>query len=193
MRTIGIVAETDAFQRHQQLIRGMQPVEDADLFALLEHYCDPMLPPLDEDHSQLLVGAVHPARFHVSNKQPPSWLAGPLFTTFATTKHKQGHEVSQSGDQEDAALLFAQAKSFKSRTEVVLTALREKVACALGVQPDDIDTRKTLSDYGVDSLMAVELRSWFRRDFQTVVAVFEIMGGKSIRSVSELIAGKSSE
>ncbi len=56
---------------------------------------------------------------------------------------------------------------------------------------EDVDAEKTLADYGTDSLMAVELRSWMRKDFGADVTEFDMMGGKSIKAVGELVAGKA--
>lgn len=52
---------------------------------------------------------------------------------------------------------------------------------------EDIDTVRQLSDYGVDSLMAVELRSWLSRDFSADITVFDILGGASIAMIGQLV------
>lgn len=66
-----------------------------------------------------------------------------------------------------------------------------KLARALSNLPDDIDPDKRLSEYGVDSLMAVKIRNGIDIDFQAEVAVFEIMGGTTIRSVGTLVTDRS--
>lgn len=64
----------------------------------------------------------------------------------------------------------------------------------LAVSDEDVDTRNPLSDYGVDSLMAVELRNWIRRDFKTIVAVFDLMGNNiSLLSIGNMVAQSSDE
>lgn len=47
-----------------------------------------------------------------------------------------------------------------------------------------MDPSKCLSNYGVDSLMAVELRNWMRRDFKASLAVFKVMDGMTIPTVA---------
>jgi acyl carrier protein len=61
----------------------------------------------------------------------------------------------------------------------------------MSIAPEDVELGKPLSSYGVDSLMAVELRNWIRRDFGAPVAVFDIMGGVPIRAVGELVVARS--
>lgn len=65
------------------------------------------------------------------------------------------------------------------------------MARALGIAVEDVDAEKTLADYGTDSLMTVELRSWMRKDFGAEVTLFDMMGGKSIKAVGELVVGKA--
>ncbi|ETS79029.1 hypothetical protein PFICI_08882 [Pestalotiopsis fici W106-1] len=100
--------------------------------------------------------------------------------------------TSPTSSSDDAAQRFLQAGSAAERAEVVAGALQEKLARALGVEIDEIDVGKGLADYGVDSLMAVELRNWIRRDFGVSVAVFEIMDGKAvIRDIGASVEAKA--
>ncbi|KAK5988235.1 Compactin diketide synthase mlcB [Cladobotryum mycophilum] len=191
MRTIGIIAENDDYRLHRQQVRDMQPVEEADYLALLEHYCDPDLSPLDVDHSQVLVGAVHPAYFRERGEVPISAVARPLFAGFEASQGEDTHSTELT-KQDGTAVLFKQAAgSRKGRCNIVLMAFQTKLARALDVQPEDIDPRRSLADYGVDSLMAVELRNWVRRDFRVLVTVFELMGGTSLVTVGELIVERA--
>lgn len=53
--------------------------------------------------------------------------------------------------------------------------------------------RKALSDYGVNLLMAVELRNWVRNDFGAAISVFEIIRGKLIAEVGGLLVIRAQE
>ena len=48
----------------------------------------------------------------------------------------------------------------------------------MGRPAGDVDTGKPLYAYGVDSLLAVELRNWFGKEIGAEVAIFDIMGGQ---------------
>ena len=73
----------------------------------------------------------------------------------------------------------------------MVEALKNKLVHAVGLQVEDIDLYRGLADYGVDSLMAVELRNWIWREFHASVAIFEIMGGRDINGVGQLVAEKA--
>jgi hybrid polyketide synthase/nonribosomal peptide synthetase ACE1 len=50
----------------------------------------------------------------------------------------------------------------------------------LAVSPDEVINEKvTLVDQGVDSLMAVEVRSWFLKELDVDIPVLKILGGSS--------------
>ncbi|KAI1739761.1 hypothetical protein F4680DRAFT_466265 [Xylaria scruposa] len=191
MRTIGIIAETKDPRRHQAYLDGFPPIEAGDFFAILEHYLDPEIPRLDEAQSQLLIGAIHPAHFLARGEVPIRLVSRPLFAGFSFKSTRQKESGTDSDAQEDVETLFAQAKSKEDRLAIVISAFKKKLARALWIEAEEIDTRRGLSNYGVDSLMAVELRSWIRRDFYAAVTVFEIMGGTNIAAIAELVVERT--
>lgn len=85
---------------------------------------------------------------------------------------------------------YAQAALNEDRIDIMVHALTTKLARALSTSADDIEQGKQLGDYGVDSLMAIELQNWIARDFGVNIAVFEIMGGTKVAAIGELVAGK---
>lgn len=193
MRSVGYVAQRIA---DSQVIRSnarkLVPIETDEFLNILDHYCDPALPPLDETHSQLLIGARTAADYTARGEEPLPATLSPLFAGFNNARR---HENNGRGNAEskgaDPSLLFQQAGSAEERHAVVTTALRAKVSLALGVTVKDVDAAKTLADYGTDSLMAVELRGWMRKEFGADVTVFDMMGGKSLNAVGELVVGKA--
>jgi aryl carrier-like protein len=197
MGSVGYVAQRSA---DSQVIRAnarkLVPIETDEFLEILDHYCDPALPPLDETHSQLLIGARTAGDYTARGEEPVPATLRPLFAGFNnnsrhhqdTTRRAARADVAEEADP---SLLFQQAGSAEERRAVVTVALRAKVARALGVTVEDVDAEKTLADYGTDSLMAVELRSWMRKDFGADVTVFDMMGGKSIKAVGELVVGKA--
>lgn len=88
-------------------------------------------------------------------------------------------------------MLFVQADGAEERQTIVVEALRAEVARALGISAEAVEVGKTMADYGMDSLMAVELRSWMRKGFGADVTAFDMMGGKSIKAVGEMVVEKA--
>lgn len=202
MRDDGAIRESEQYRRRRAAANDINPVSTADLLAVLEHYCDPLLPPPPPllapgslDQSQLLVGAATPAEVRARGGDLSWAMRTRLFAGFdvdvaRATGMGTGNTSASAGEgvEKSAAQLFRQADNATERQVVVVEALRGKLARALAVEVDEIDGGKSLTDYGVDSLMAVELRNWIRRDFGANLAVFDIMnGGKTIRDIGDTV------
>ena len=62
------------------------------------------------------------------------------------------------------------------------------------LRPDTpVDTSLSLSQVGLDSLTAIELRRWFRQAFGLQISVLEIMGSASLKQLGETVAAKLKE
>jgi hypothetical protein len=56
---------------------------------------------------------------------------------------------------------------------------------------DDIEPTKPVSNYGVDSLLAVELRSWINAEIEADVSVFDLLSNTPITSLAKKITTTS--
>ncbi|KAI5859540.1 hypothetical protein GGS23DRAFT_584878 [Durotheca rogersii] len=198
MRNIGIVAENQAYQRQRKHQDDMQKLDDSELLALLTLCCDPAEPQpaspasasSERASSQRLFGFREPADFISRGISPPVMLARPLFEPFSFVLG--GREAAHHDAGEGPAGAFrAAAGDSAEQIQVVIRALALKLARSLGISPDDVELNKPLSSYGVDSLMAVELRNWIGRDFLAAVTVFDIMGNVPISTIGDLVVAKS--
>lgn len=102
-------------------------------------------------------------------------------------------ETSEDGDGADsrtgaamrAALLEA---SPAERLEMIESLLRKQVARVLGMSPSKLDVEKPLTDLGLDSLMAVELRNWIEGDLRLNLPIVELVRGPSVLQLAEIMA-----
>ncbi|KAI1392973.1 uncharacterized protein F4822DRAFT_441708 [Hypoxylon trugodes] len=187
MRNIGIVAETQLYQRQRKSWDDMERIDGKELLALLTVLCDPSTRQMD---SQVLFGLRTPAHFLTKGQIPPPLLTRPLFAPFS---HIIGEVKNTSRDRGvDVVAAFREATDTGERIQIVIRALTQKLARSMEISPDDVELNKPLSSYGVDSLMALELRNWIGRDFQASVAVFDIMGTVPIAAIGDSIVAKSS-
>ncbi|OTA83804.1 hypothetical protein M434DRAFT_400620 [Hypoxylon sp. CO27-5] len=62
------------------------------------------------------------------------------------------------------------------------------------LRPDEeVDTSMTLAQMGLDSLMAIELRRWFKGAFGLTLSALEIIGTGTLVQLAELVANKLAE
>ncbi|KAG8157435.1 hypothetical protein KVR01_012819 [Diaporthe batatas] len=190
MGDIGVVAESEGLQRHFERTQGLDAISENEFLALLDMCCDPARPTIacDASASQLLVGLTTPAERISRMLEPLEPLERPLFSYFKWPRGGAMQNAGSSGgDAVAVAELFRQADSPEDRAAVVVDALVNKLARALTIKPVDLDVTQPLHAFGVDSLIAVELRNWMGKQFAADVPVFEIMGGSTVLAVGELV------
>ena len=194
MMNIGIIAEKEAYQRQRETSNDMQPIDDKELLALLTLCCDPNnpieLPPLSE--GQVLFGLRTPADILSEGQKPPALLERPLLSAFSYLVGGSNTPNQAAEHAEKARDLFQRSSDARERQQVVIRAIAAKLARAMSISPDDVEPSKPLSSYGVDSLMAVELRNWITKEFSSTVVVFDIIGRVSIAGVAEVVESRSS-
>lgn len=190
MRNIGIIAETVAYQRQRHAADDMRPIDRAELLALLTMCCNP---DASSASSQVLLGLGTPADHLAKGQTPPALLDRPLLAAFSYLPGSSASTDREALKRTDAdpASLFRKSTDSSERIQIVLHALAVKLARAMSILPEDVDPSRELSTYGVDSLMAVDLRNWIGTNFGASVAVFEIMGGVSIADIADLVVAKS--
>ncbi|KAL7937160.1 putative polyketide synthase [Trichoderma chlorosporum] len=196
MRNIGIVAENSAYQRQRQSLEDMKQIEDTELLATLAMYCAPnsqLSHTVAQAQGQVLLGLKTPADLLSKGRNPPELMDRPLFAPFSSIAGSGAAASNGANTNQEAAAgaRFRQAVDAGERADIVLRALAARLARAMSISSDDVESNKTLSHYGVDSLMSVDLRNWLGREFGATLSVFDIMGGSSISKIVGLVVERS--
>jgi acyl carrier protein len=108
----------------------------------------------------------------------------PRFTELCKEDETQKDGSSGDGMAIRKTLLAAPAEL---RKEMLLSFLKEKVARVLGSSPDKVDLTKPLTDVGLDSLMAVELRNWVEGELRVTLPIAELLQGPSVDRLADLL------
>ncbi|UQC74786.1 beta-ketoacyl synthase domain-containing protein [Colletotrichum lupini] len=82
-------------------------------------------------------------------------------------------------------------KTDDEAVHLITSALVQRLAKLMMMPEDDVDAGKPLSAYGVDSLVAVEVRNWIAKEVAVEVSVFDIMANIPMRQLAADLAGKS--
>ena len=83
------------------------------------------------------------------------------------------------------------ADSFNAATGVVEAQMIEKVASAIPMPPEDVDPSRPMGHYGVDSLIASEVRNWAFNVVKGVLHAPEILAAPSIDELAGKLAQRS--
>ncbi|KAK1241374.1 hypothetical protein MKX08_001348 [Trichoderma sp. CBMAI-0020] len=114
------------------------------------------------------------------------WYTNPRFATYvpheSTTENSDRQQV-QSSDSVQGRLVAA--GSGKDALTVLQIACAEKLAMILQVHTDSIDHGAPLLKLGIDSLVAVEIRSWFLKEVNVDMPVLKILSGASLADICQ--------
>lgn len=196
----GIIAESDFLTRTFEAAGLMMPLSSDEYLALLEYYCSPDVRDAQDARAcQVMIGLESPAALVAKGADVPALLQRSTFRYMHAMALDNGEsgaidETSLNDDQKAArnwSLSFKEARSSADAGDIVVDALTHKLSRALSIPPVDIDTMRPLHSYGVDSLLAVELRNWLAKEFTADVAVFEIIGAANFGVLGATVLAKS--
>jgi zearalenone synthase (highly reducing iterative type I polyketide synthase) len=94
----------------------------------------------------------------------------------------------------DIALLVSQLGKVRSKSEaadLIVHCLKQRLARELQTAVENIDASQPLHSYGIDSLLAVEIRTWILVNLQAELSLFDVLGGGSIHALASRIVGIS--
>ncbi|KAH7381320.1 polyketide synthase-like protein [Phaeosphaeria sp. MPI-PUGE-AT-0046c] len=109
-----------------------------------------------------------------------------------SARPKTGNEPTSTASVSLSAQILA-ATSPEHKEEVVQIALIRKLSRSLMMEPEEIDPGKSMSAYGTDSLVAVELKNWVQRETKVSISVFDILQSNSIGELVRKIADRLAE
>lgn len=189
MGDIGAVAENAVLTKGKEAAGDLAPIYEKEFLALLDHYCNPELRIHEPEGAQPIIGLVTPAQFRSKGLIPPDWLVDrPLFRGLALENHEDNNgtaEASERDSDRDWVSELLRASSNIGAINIIVEALVERLSKATSTPAAEIDRNRPLHVYGVDSLLAVELRNWFSKLFKADVAIFDITGQASLTQVAE--------
>lgn len=187
-------------------------ISEKEYLAMMEHLCEPQRNIANEPLLSQVVTGVELPEFLKSGKDRESgseddkdsswawmrWVSRPMFSSLgaqkehksqnARTRNKSGGEYDTSIEfrEQFAAIKHSQAEA----ANLVAKTLKSKLTRTLRMPEEDIETQKNVFYYGVDSLVAVDLRHWISNDMKASLSVFEIMES-TIGSLSWQIVERS--
>lgn len=91
----------------------------------------------------------------------------------------------------DGRLIGALRRAGAAESRRILASyLRDELASKLGLTPSRLDIQLPLSHLGVDSLIAVELRTQLERDLGIVVPVVQLLDGPSVAGLADWLGDR---
>ncbi|KAJ4354677.1 uncharacterized protein N0V89_006414 [Didymosphaeria variabile] len=189
----GYVAENDAIR--ERLIRNREifPIQLEEFLAMLDYCCNPDLGLLSPDESQLVTGVTLPAQLRAEGRDVPLRLLQPILRCIAQIPVRMSVKAQHDAAGDNLTVKFREAENVNEAASVATAMLRIKTSKLLGMQVEEIEPNSQIEHYGVDSLVAIELRNWISKEVDVDIAVFEILGGMTMLELGSLIAQRSAK
>lgn len=196
----GVIAENKDLLVSLQRLGLLMNLGQEDLHSLLDHYCDPgrggQLGPGDEAKAQMLVGIERPAAIVARGLDVHHALRRPMFRHL----FRMGVEAGEGAGDEvgghttvavDRPALLRAAGTTSEAALLVGEWFEAKMTHTLGLAEGSIDRARPPHTYGIDSLVAIDLKNWFAREIGAEVAVFALLGNSSLDQLAIEATNKS--
>ncbi len=172
---------------------GWAYMQEEELHAALDYHCRPY----SDGRAMVARSQVIPRFWLPQNTAAegytlPSWRHDPLFSHLTQTQANATNNPSTTVTKDaNHAMLLASASSAEEAEKIVLDAVLLKLSRVLSVDLSNLDPAKPLHSYGVDSLVAVDLRSWLQKHLGAELSVFDMTNKGSIHQLVNMITARS--
>jgi aryl carrier-like protein len=190
---VGFVAEKPELMDQLRSL-GWSYMSQDELRAVLDYCCQRPAQPQSLAHPHIVPRFWLPQETAADGVLLPSWRNDPLFCHLRHQDIRSSSSDSRSTETKREvkyAILLAATSSMMEVERIVLDALLVKLSRVLSVDVADLDPTKPLHAYGVDSLVAVELRAWLGKELGADLSVFDMTSKPSIKALGILAAVKS--
>ncbi|KAL4879273.1 hypothetical protein BJY04DRAFT_229208 [Aspergillus karnatakaensis] len=110
---------------------------------------------------------------------------------FAHLVKHEGAAQKTTGESVDAITLLAAATQVEDAVEIVTTAILNQLSKLIATPVEALSPAQSLDSYGVDSLVAVELRNWIGAYLQANVQLMVLRGTGSISQLAQIVTKES--
>ena len=182
VKSVGYVSETQAvYERLAKL--GYISVTEDQVLRIIESAIE--TPMRQQRSCQVITGLGS-----FTTTEGIVWREDARFRSLQELSMSGGGSTDNKGGN-DFKDLIVKAVSWTDVVTVVADAIIQKLSEMFLLPPNEFDRSQPVSKYGVDSLVAVELRNWLVGHVQADMSIFDVLQNTSISSLASKAATKS--
>ncbi|PNP85410.1 hypothetical protein FNYG_01239 [Fusarium nygamai] len=168
------------------------PISESDAHQIFAEAVAASKPGVIDDDTIEMVSGIQPFNYTASTKARPPWVNNPRFSHFVREEEGSKDVDASRAGQSNIRILerLDAAGSEEEAASALLVAFRAKVETMLQMTPDSLNVEASLLDVGIDSLLAVEIRSWFLKEVHVDVPVLKTLSGDNARDICADAANK---
>ena len=135
---------------------------------------------LRRDATQLMAARIDWAKWAQAS---PAAAASAMLRAFAPADGASAVQRGVGGSQRATIVALPAAE----RRDAVVSFLRARVGKVLGLSPSKLDAERSLTEFGLDSLIAVELMTMLRIELGVELAAVKLLQGVSVAGLATLV------
>jgi NADPH:quinone reductase-like Zn-dependent oxidoreductase/NAD(P)-dependent dehydrogenase (short-subunit alcohol dehydrogenase family)/aryl carrier-like protein len=173
-------------------VRGMvEEVSLDDIYELLRFCCNAESASVG---SQIITSLSLPADLRALGIVAPLGSTRPIYSHMDNLPSRfdvSADSTNVQGTKKLPSVLLQDATTLVEAADIITEAIQTQLSSLLVVSKDDIDPKKPIHKYGVDSMVAVEMRNWFSKGVGVDVGTTEILDDTGIAELAARVAKKS--
>lgn len=140
-----------------------------------------------DDHKQIVSGFNYQSLRESDNNYS---LENPMFCHLLQSQEEQGTDHKE-GMVASIETMIVNAGSVEEVKKLVTEAISRKISTLVAAEYEEIELTRRVVDFGLDSLVAIELKNWIAQTFQATVQASEISEAPSIISLATAVVSRS--
>lgn len=184
VRSVGYVAETAGVEARLAAI-GYKALEEDQVLRLVE---SAIANSKRQQSCQIITGI---STGFSGDQTKAIWLQDPRFSGLQDVKTSVSGGVGKANGEVELSAQLPSAATWKEAVDLICIALMKKLSDIFMTPVGEINNSLPVSQYGVDSLVAVELRNWLVSHTKGEVSIFDILQSSSLSELADKVAKKS--
>ncbi|KAK3693043.1 polyketide synthase module [Podospora appendiculata] len=137
-----------------------------------------------------IICGMEPSRDAPDAKRKAPWIFNPRFSHMILEEGKAMAQESTGFQDIHIRKRMEDSRSFEEVLELLTARFVSKLESMLQLAPGAAKADSALVDLGCDSLLAVEIRSWFLKEIAIEIPILKILSGDTICELCALVANK---
>lgn len=138
--------------------------------------------------AQIITGLSTGGMVKQSGATDVAWMEDAKFAHLRAIGSRRATEAGEKSAAPQLKALLHDAVDHVAATAVVRNALVGRIAQSTGMNSCDVDVEKAVREHGIDSLVAIDLRSWAAKQLKADVSSLVILSGIPIGELAEKMA-----
>ena len=162
---------------------GDNYIMEAEVLSLLESTLDGTADASCDSH--IMTGV------HLDPLNMPFWATDGKYKHLKVAADAEAALLSDGSKTVSWNAALKAAQTLQDAEQVVCDGLVEKIAKTLGLELEEMDPARNLTNYALDSLTAIDVRNFITREFESTMQVLELLASGTIQTLAKAVCAKS--